>query len=196
VNIVKNKQDKTDWTRLNKDLAYVELRNKFVYNIVLANLEKKFLILTWRTDHAMELYNTLNNIYKIKTAIMVRNMKEYSDSKVLVGNISKIGTGFDEANYCYDFSGLAIDCLILVASTKKVSLLKQLIGRAFRSDSPIIVDFVDNIGIIKRHFNEKRKHHYIREGGTIINFEAPDINDLDQFNFNKHEKRIIIQKKI
>jgi hypothetical protein len=39
--------------------------------------------------------------------------KGYNDSHVLVGTVSKMGVGFDEANVCENFQGVKSDTLVL-----------------------------------------------------------------------------------
>jgi len=178
-----NSQGTLDWSHLVKELCSNEIRNSYILGLVKNNSEFKILILTWSKSHAFQLHQWLNMIGE-SSAIMAGNRSTYSDSRVLVGTSSKIGTGFDEKSACPDFNGVRINMLILVGSTKSENLLEQLVGRVFRSDSPIVIDFVDDIPAVKRHWYN-RKHWYVSRNAVIHDFKAPyatEKKELTQHN--------------
>ena len=92
-------------------------------------------------------------------AILAGNKNRYVDSRILIGTVSKISTGFDCKNVSENFDGIDIQLMILCGSTKSHNIHIQSIGRAFRSDSPIIVDISDSDSISKRHWTERKKNY-------------------------------------
>jgi len=158
-----NKQGKLDWAYLTKQMVENPQRNQMIVDIVNSNLDKKILILTARTDHVNILKGVLTH-EKVDT--FYGNKKSYKDSRVLIGTISKIGTGFDEKNACDDYNGVRIDLVILATSIKDESLLEQNVGRGFRSENPIIYDVVDKNSILMSHFYARKKW-YLSKNGTI-----------------------------
>jgi len=89
-------------------------------------------------------------------AKLTKDKDTYRSSRVLIGTFSKIGTGFDEATSCIDFDGRRIDMLIMVGSTKSKTRVIQALGRAERSDNPMVIDLVDDNGSIERHWEVRR----------------------------------------
>lgn len=156
VEIKKNKQGTVDWNSMINDLCESDIRNGYIIDFVKANLQFKILILTWRKEHANHLHRRLNDL-GIKTAIMAGTKTSYSDSKVLVGTISKIGTGFDEKSACADFGGERINLLLMVGSTKSENVIEQTVGRVFRATDPYVVFFYDNVATIKKHYGIFKK---------------------------------------
>ena len=66
--------------------------------------------------------------------------------------------------------------MILAGSTKSYNLHIQSIGRAFRSDHPLILDLVDNNRISKSHWRSRKK-----------NYEEMNC-DIKHFDLDKKEK--------
>jgi superfamily II DNA or RNA helicase len=152
------KQGTANWAKLVKDLSMDEKRNSYIVDLVEQNKNFKIMILSWNVAHVNLLTEML-----IKKGISVDKLagtkSKYVDSQVLIGTISKVSTGFDAKNVAIDWDGRNIDMLMLVGSTKSYNLHIQSIGRAFRCDSPIIFDIVDENKITKRHWNERRKNY-------------------------------------
>lgn len=160
-----NRQGTVDWAALTRSILFHEGRNRLILSLVENNPERKILILTSIVEHAMLLYEALKSM-GIPCDYMVRNKKSYSDSRVLVGTMSKIGTGFDEATACDDYGGKRIDLVILCTSIKKHSLLEQNVGRAFRAESPTVFHLVDDDSIFKSHWC-KASHWYRSRNGKF-----------------------------
>lgn len=152
----KNKNGDTDWSKLVKNLAEDPLRNAFIVDLVERNTNHKIMILTWNKNHAYFLSKILNE-RGTSADVLVGNKNTYKDSRVLVGTIGKIGTGFDESLVCPDWNGQRLNMLILTGSTKSLSGLEQFTGRVFRADFPTIIDLVDDNRICKRHWTDRRK---------------------------------------
>ena len=102
----------------------------------------------------------------VKTDFMMGTKKTYSDSQVLIGTVSKVGTGFDEKSMCPDFGGKRSDLLIYCSSTKKAGLMEQNVGRVMRAECPSVIHLVDDNPSIKRHWTESKKW-YVSRGATI-----------------------------
>ena len=156
--LVKNKQGTTDFSALTRDLSFDVKRNTIIINCIEQNSDKKILLLSWSVGHCELLYDVLKARGQ-SVAILAGNKSKYVDSRILIGTVSKISTGFDAKNCATDFDGIDIQLMILCGSTKSHNIHIQSIGRAFRSDSPIIVDIVDDNSISKRHWTERKKNY-------------------------------------
>jgi hypothetical protein len=143
-------------------------RNRIILQLVAQNLNHKFMIMSRITKQPALLHSCFQQI-GIQSATLYGQQETYSDSPVLLGTIPKMGTGFDEENFCSDFKGTPSDVLILTTSISEdnLPLYIQVSGRAMRSENPIIVYLVDEHNICKRHF--KATEEWIRKtNGTII----------------------------
>lgn len=154
--ISKTKQGNADWAKLVRDLAFDPLRNAFIVDLIERNSEHKIMVLTWNKEHAVFLKELLVD-RGISADVLAGNKSTYTDSRVLVGTISKVGTGFDEKMACLDFGGRRSNMMILTGSTKSLAGLEQIVGRVFRAEYPTIIDFVDNNRISKSHWYQRRK---------------------------------------
>ena len=175
-----------DWSKLVRDLCEDPLRNAMIVDLVEKNANHKIMILTWNKDHAKFLLEVLR-ARRISVDILIGNKKTYHDSRVLIGTVSKIGTGFDEQTFCDDWGGQNSNMMILTGSTKSLTGLEQITGRVFRASFPVIVDLVDDNAICKRHWTERRKWYEDEERkGTIhyINM-VPDHNEEDESSLVK-----------
>lgn len=167
-----------NWDELRKSLLFNEKRNNLIVDLVLANPDYKILILTAMKDHVKLLHESL--VKKGETCdFMTGNKKSYNDSRVLVGTLSKISTGFDEANNCANFGGIRINLVILCISIKSVALFEQSIGRGFRSDMPNIIQLVDNDNIIKSHWRVANKWYEEHNGMVYIEDLRKDPRYID-----------------
>jgi len=171
-----NKQGGVDWHTLVSSTLLNPRRQDIILNLITSNLDRKILVLTSLVEHAQIIHDGLCE-KKIKCDYLCGNKKTYQDATVLTGTISKIGTGFDQANFCATYSGDPFNLLILVCSLKKYSMLVQNVGRAFRSDFPTVMHLVDDDDIYRNHW-VKAKKWYQMHGGiitehNIINKEQP-----------------------
>lgn len=164
-----NRMGTLDWSHLQKTSLMIPQRVNKIIDIVKENIEEKTLILTAVVDHAKLIEVELIK-EKIEFDVLYRNKKNYIDGKVLIGTISKIGTGFDQATFCEKYDGIRFKNLILASSIKKVSLLEQSVGRVFRADFPVVYHLVDNDDIFRNHWRIAKKW-YISRGGEIIGEE-------------------------
>jgi superfamily II DNA or RNA helicase len=174
----KNARNMSDWPKYCRDLCENEDRNIMILDIVRRNPSHKILILTWRKDHVDLLHKCLTKM-EISVDMMAGNKKSYNDSRVLVGTISKIGTGFDEKAACDDFNGVRINMLILVGSMKSVQLLEQVAGRCFRADFPQIIFFVDDSNISENHWKVAQRW-FISRNGQIFETKTERATALEE----------------
>lgn len=164
-------ETKTSWGTsfdgICKGLAGCQVRNLMIVDIVLSNPHRKFIILTRLADH-VTLLEQYMNYYGVVCGTLYRNKSTYSDSRVLIGTVPKMGTGFDEENVCDDFKGVKADVLILAHSVKKWQLFEQVRGRVMRSIAPIVIWLNDKNQMIRRHF--RGLEGWIQStNGTVIN---------------------------
>jgi superfamily II DNA or RNA helicase len=176
VPIILNKQGTPDWAKLVKALCENPDRNKLILDTVVMNLNQgsKILILTWREDHTRYLEKQLASM-SVSVDRMSGNKRNYNDSRVLVGTISKIGKGFDEKSACADFNGIRLDLLLLVGSMRSIELLEQVAGRVFRAQFPSIIHFCDNNKISKSHWTDAAVWYRSRNGRICIS-QSPLVN--------------------
>lgn len=161
----KNDDGSVNWHVLSKSLAFNHKRNKIILAFVRKNPSYKIVILTGYVDHSYLLYDALSQLGE-SVDYLVGGKSNYRDSRVLIGTLGKISTGFDESSFCEDFGGVKINLGILTQSIKSTSKLEQTVGRVFRADYPNIMHIVDNDPTIKSHWRIAKKW-YESEGGII-----------------------------
>lgn len=184
--IVLNTQGNPDWSKYCNFQSLDDSRNIMILNMIKENSNFKILILTWLKDHVNLLYNSCQQM-GISVDFMAGNKKKYSDSQVLIGTISKLGTGFDEKTACDNFNGTSINLLLMVATMDSVQLLEQVAGRAFRSEFPHIIYFVDNNKIAENHW-KKAKKWFESRNGTIYEHLSPQallLKEKEKLNKSK-----------
>lgn len=143
------------WNSLVSDLNKHEGRNQLVVEWVKKNTDRKIIIMTWGQNHAPGLCNLIRD-EGITVDHMSGNKQSCKDGQVLVGTFAKIGAGFDPSSN-EDWDEIHYDLLIMVGTTRSLSLIEQLWGRAFRSSKPHIVVFIDNHKQCENHFKEMKK---------------------------------------
>ena len=140
-----------DFTDLIKKLAADNLYNYVILNIIKTNLQHKYIILTRLAEHANNLCTWLRAM-GISADTLVGSKNNYNDSKVLIGTIGKISTGFDEENACPNYEGIRSNVLIITPSVKEYQLFEQSRGRVMRSNNPIVVWISPKNKVINNHF--------------------------------------------
>lgn len=160
---IKRPDGKADWAALQKSVMSNSVINEKIINYILQNKDKKILVLAWNKQHINVLYKML--LEKGETVDYMTGTKQsYKNGRILLGTISKISTGFDEKNTCVDFDNTRLNMLILLGSTKDISLLTQMSGRVFRSADSVIVDVVHNNPILSGHWYIRKKWYDQRAG--------------------------------
>lgn len=161
-----------DWSYVVETLSTNPRRNSLVVEIA-RTANCKTLVLTERVPHAQLLHGLFVSA-GFRTDYLAGKKSTYSDSKVLIGTVSKIGTGFDERAACQDFGGERISLLILLLSTKSKTRIEQSVGRVFRSENPRVVHFVDEHKVCEKHWRVA-KSWYTSRNGQIVPCEAGDL---------------------
>lgn len=153
------------------------VRNNLILSIVKGNPNKKIMIASPRTKHCDTICKLIEEATGIIPSKLYGTIKNYKTSKVLVGTTSKMGVGFDEANFCDDYDGKPSDLLIITQSFKSWPMFEQVRGRGMRADTPTIVYLNDKHSITKRHMSIMRK--WIKESnGTIIETKLDKCQNL------------------
>lgn len=196
----KNKIGGVDYLKLQQSTLFDENRINILIKMIILNLNFKILILTSLVDHALLVHSKLKS-ENVSCDYLCGSKKSYNDSNVLIGTMSKIGTGFDPANACPNYEGSPFDLLFLVSSIKKEQMLVQNVGRVFRADFPTVMHFVDNDSIYQNHWYRAKKW-YTKRNGLVIEYKCPiikkdesDTKKEDQF-VNDWTKRKILTLKI
>ena len=149
-----------------------ESYNRTIVGIVKANPSNKFIILTLRVSHGETLKNMLTEA-DVTCDTLTGCKNRYTDSRVLVGTFSKIGTGFDEANACEDFGGVKSDSLIICQSIASPPNFEQYRGRVMRSENPVVYWLNTGNRVIRSHLT-KMKKEVVSSGGVIENVKGED----------------------
>ena len=188
-------QGRLDYDALLKSLAFSDYRNRLALKVIKNNPDKKILILTRLKEH-VQILSKMLQAEEESVDTFSGNKQTYSDSRILVGTISKIGTGFDEKTLCPNFGGQRINVVILMSSIKDLALLEQNVGRAFRAENPIVVDFVDDNSTLQNHSKERDKW-YISRNGRIMEHRMipPDQNKIKTY-YTFDGKQIAVSTKL
>lgn len=170
-------EGKNPYTDLVSAQCESEERNEVIKNIVKDNPGKKIMIASPRTKHCDTICSKIEEL-GIKPSKLYGTIKNYKTSKVLVGTTSKMGVGFDEANFCDDYDGKPSDLLIITQTFKSWPMFEQVRGRGMRADTPTVVYLNDRHSITRRHMGIMRK--WIRETkGEIKELKLDKIENFE-----------------
>lgn len=154
--VINFKTQKPDYNIMKKSLVTNDDRNIYICHKILKNFEKS-IVLTELESHVHVLKEMLICL-GLTCDTMSKNKKNYKDSQVLIGTMSKISTGFDEKNLCMDFKGELSKKLYILCTTKSVCRIVQSSGRIRNKEAEIYI-FVDNHSIYDRHWNVNYKEY-------------------------------------
>jgi|SRR5579864_284116 len=148
-----------DWNSVLMEQSENDKRNDIIVNAVLEHPARTWMILVKRVAHATILVEKFNARRVECTTLLGSAISFDVNCKILIGTTSKIGVGFDHA---------AIDALCIAADVKNYFV--QFLGRCMRRPDckPIVVDFDDDYGPLKRHLEERIKD-YKKHGGIVRN---------------------------
>jgi len=180
--VTHEKTGELDWSVIDEELHFHPDRNNMLINLILGNLNRKIMVFSGRVAHVDLLIEALK-YHNIKCDYMSGSKKTYSDSNVLVGTTSKIGTGFDEAEFCQDFGGKLIDMVIIFNSYKSLIQLEQNIGRS-RADFPDVYHFVDKDSIIYRQWLKLREFYLDPECSIRANIKTVTVEGTELWPFD------------
>lgn len=162
------KTGRMDYSRFLAELSESEEYNLAICNTVLANPNRKFIILFRLIEHAM-LIATILQEAGVSCDVLMGTKKSYRDSRVLCGTFGKISTGFDAKMFSEQFDGVNPDALIFANTTKKWQLFAQSIGRVMRAGEdviPLVIWMVTLNSVTKKHLTASKK--FIKESkGTV-----------------------------
>lgn len=154
-----------DYNFICNSLSYLREYNRVILNIVRHHPDNKFIILTKRVDHGKVL-QALFLEHDISADTLMGTKKKYTNSKVLIGTFSKIGTGFDEATASESFEGPTSDSLIICHSVSKIPNFEQYRGRVMRTKNPTVYWLNVKNRVIRSHLTPIKKH-VLDTNGTI-----------------------------
>lgn len=178
-----------DWTMLCYSLYFSPERNLITIDCLRSHADYKILVLTSFSSHVNILYGLCEH-YGLDADTYAGPKKVYRDSRILIGNAQKIGTGFDqEANPNYQ--GERFDLLVICTSTKQANRLEQNVGRVFRADMPNVIHLTDKNKQLKYHWNLQQKW-YVEAKGQISEHTWTESNsDIDVDEFNEVHSQIL-----
>ena len=157
---------KVNWGAIMKTQSEHKDRNALIIKIVQYFKDRHFLIICKRVEQANFIYKSLIDLGESVDNLIGSKQTFDRDSRILVGILSKVGTGFDWPK---------LDALMLATDTD--SFFIQILGRIFRKKDtiPIVFDLVDNNFILNKHY-KNRLDVYKECGGTVKQFnkEYPD----------------------
>lgn len=166
-----DERGRLEWSKILSSTIYAPGRDQLILQLVKFFPQKSILVLTGLREHALALH-ALFLANSVTSDCLCGKKNSYAEAHVLVGTISKIGTGFDQGSACATFSGKRFNLLILASTIKKTSLLTQNVGRVFRCENPLIFHLSDADPIYTRHWREARKW-YTERGATIRDLKVP-----------------------
>lgn len=154
---------------------YNEELNEIIVNLIENNQHHKSIIVTKFKEHCKLMKEMIEN-KGIETSELYGNKKNYIPKNVLIGTGSKMGVGFDEANFCDEFDGNPSDLLIITYTFATWEPFEQVRGRGMRADNPNIVMLMDNHNITKKHFRLIKKWVKFTKG-NLVEIDIEDIKD-------------------
>lgn len=168
-----------------------EVRNKLIVDILENNKHYKTIIATGRVEHCKILKEELSK-RNLDSSELYGNKKKYVPKNILIGTCSKMGVGFDEANFCDEFDGRPSDLLMICQTFKTWAPFEQVRGRGMRTDKPNVIMFGDQHSITKRHLTQIKK--WVKEtNGVIVEI---NIDDLKSYNLENWKMERLKKKKI
>jgi len=139
---------------LQKSLVSDPRRQEMILTMIRNNMHRKFIGVQRVKLAIEELFQKANSI-GIECDSLYGTKKGYKNSKFLIGTISKMGVGFDEANSCDDFylNPEKSNVIIIMNSIKGWQLYEQVRGRVMRGENPCVIWLMDDNPSVSRHFN-------------------------------------------
>lgn len=152
---------KVNWGAILKKQSDNEERNELIIKIVRYFKDRNFLVICKRVEQANFLYKNLKDVGEYVDNLVGSKQEFDRDSRILIGILSKVGTGFDWPK---------LDALMLATDTDNFFI--QILGRIFRKKDtlPIVFDIVDNNSILNKHY-ENRLEVYKKCGGKVYDFK-------------------------
>lgn len=163
--------------------SYNETRNKLIVDILKANKDYKAIIVNKFKDHC-SLLKTMLEKEGMESSELYGNKKNYVPKNILIGTGSKMGVGFDEANFCDDFDGRPSDLILITHSFKSWAPFEQIRGRGMRAEKPNVVMFNDNHNITKKHFRSIKK--WVKKTNGVLHIIK--VEEIENFKLENLRK--------
>ena len=158
-------------------------RNEIILNILKSNQQYKTIVAGNRKEHCKLLHSSLEEL-GMESSELYGSIKNYKTRNILLGTGSKMGVGFDEANFCDDYDGRPSDLLIMLYTFASWAPFEQVRGRGMRAEKPNVVIFNDKHPITRKHMTHIRK--WVKEtNGTIIELK---IDKMESFNLDEYKE--------
>ncbi len=153
-----NWEGKIDWNSVLMNQAEHVERNNMIIKIIQEHPERYFLVLCKRISHGQRLVELLEDEKEHVTDLLGSKKDFDTDARIVVATAQKCGVGFSHDK---------LNALIMAADVEEYFI--QYLGRVFRTPTsePIVFDLVDNLPVLKRHF-QTRKRVYQTAGGIIV----------------------------
>lgn len=162
----KNKSDVLDYSKFVNSQAEIAERNLMALNIIIGNPGHKFMIFT-KTKKHVDNIAALCAHNGIDYDTLYGSKNKFEDKNVLIFSISKTGTGFDLPTVLGEaFSGVKPDALILMTTIKEAGLMKQVLGRVLRHETPSFIYLIDSNKTCKSHYRENEEV-FLESNGDI-----------------------------
>ena len=158
-------------------------RNDLILKLLENNQHYKTIIAGNRKDHCKHISKRLEDI-GLESSELYGSIKNYKTKNILIGTGSKMGVGFDEANFCDDYDGRPSDLLMMLYTFASWAPFEQVRGRGMRAEKPNVIIFNDKHPITRKHMTKIRK--WVRETNGII--VEININKMESFNIDDYKK--------
>lgn len=186
-----NNRGMPDWNALVKLCDSNEIRTQRLVSLVLALEGQKVLIVVRQKKYGLP--DRLRKFFADagkKVSVFSAGEKKYQDADIIISILGKISDGFDEKSTALDFTGNRISAVVLWNSIRDQLTLEQVIGRGFRSESPMIIFAEDNNKISHRHWLECKKW-FVAHGAEIAE-QREDPIPKEVVCFNSAGEKMIV----
>ena len=155
-----NKMGKVDWNSVVESTCMNISRNELIVNILKKFNKLVFIVPCKRVEQAKYIEKRLKEEKESVTSLIGNNQEYDRKSRILVGTVQKLSTGFDHPS---------VNAMIIASDV--VEYFLQYLGRAFRKENniPTIFDIVDDYVLLKKHY-KAREEIYLRHGGEIRDY--------------------------
>jgi len=148
---------KMDWNSVLNNQGNHPERNQMILYIISKFPDRYFLVLCKRVEQGNKLVEILKEAGEHVSDLLGSKKDFDEDARIIVATTQKCGVGFSHSK---------LNTLIIASDMEEYFI--QYLGRVFRTPDvePIIFDLVDNLPILNRHY-QTRKKVYIQAGGKI-----------------------------
>jgi len=152
---------KLNWNLVLESLAGDGKRNELILEILCGHRDRNFMVLTKRVSQGYYLERRLLELGESVTTLLESKQEYDREARILIGTVSKIGTGFSHSK---------LDTLLLASDVD--AYFTQYLGRVFRREEgvPVIFDLIDSNPTLEKHYRN-REAVYKKHGGVIKMFK-------------------------